>query len=140
MEKIDTDLGLRHSSETTESAFIQKYCEVFRPHCVVSEDDSFNELEKSITHVLNVKIAQGELQTAMGLEKLCVWDAREAMEDIPTDETLTSLLANAKDALRPAQEHLEGMLQSTEMGGHSSPEEITAMARFLTFTLVTRGE
>lgn len=140
MEKIDTDLGLRHQSDTTAESFIEKYCEVFRPHCVVSEDDSYNELEKSITHVLNVKIGLEELNASMGLGKLCVWDAREAMENIPTDETLTSVLTEAKNALRPLQEQLEGMLKNTEMGGYAEDDEIAAMARFLGMVLLNRGE
>lgn len=139
MEKIDTDLGLRHKADMDSDTFIAKYCEVFRPHCTVSEDHSFNELEKSITHVLNVKIAQKEILTAMGLEKLCVWDGREAAVDIPEDASLTTLVANAKDAHKPLQVQLETMLKTTEMGGHASDEEIASMARYLSFVLMSRG-
>lgn len=139
MEKIDTDLGLRHKSETNSDNFIEEYCKVFRPHCVVSEDGSLNELEKSITHVLNVKIAQSEILAAMGLEKLCVWEGREATQGIPEDETLTTLLDAAKVALQPLQEHLVTMLKTTEMGGYSSDEEIAAMARYLSSVLLARG-
>ena len=139
MDKIDTDLGLRHMADMDADTFIAKYCEVFRPHATVSEDDSYQELEKSITHVLNVKIAQGELQNAMGLDKMCVWGAREAIVDIPEDPSLATLVANAKDAQKPLQAQLETMLKTTEMGGYASGEEITAMARFLSYVLMSRG-
>lgn len=139
MEKVDTDLGLRHQSDVDLNECIKRYCEVFRPHAAVSEDDSFNELEKSMTHVLNMKIVQGEMLDGMGLGSVDRWTAREAMQDIPTDESLTSVLETAKDALRPLQEQIEGMLKTSEMGGWAEEDEIVGMARFLSYILLSRG-
>lgn len=139
MEKIDTDLGLRHQSDVDLNECIKRYCEVFRSHAAVSEDDSFNELEKSMTHVLNMKIVQGEMLDGMGLASVDRWTAREAIQDIPIDESLTSVLETAKDALRPLQGQLEGMLKDSEMGGWAQPEEISGMARFLTYVMLSRG-
>ena len=50
--KYDFDLGLRHTSGMTSNEFIAKYCEVFRPFAAATRDDSLNEFEKLITHVL----------------------------------------------------------------------------------------
>lgn len=52
--KFDFDLGLRHKSGMTANEFIRRYCEVFRPFAFATKDDSLNEFEKLITHVLNM--------------------------------------------------------------------------------------
>lgn len=52
--KFDNDLGLRHKEGMTSNEFIRRYCEVFRPHAYATRDDSLNEFEKLITHVLNM--------------------------------------------------------------------------------------
>lgn len=140
MEKIDTDLGLRHQSDIDLNECIRRYCEVFRPHASASEDDSFNELEKTMTHVLNMKIVQGEMLDGMGLADVDRWTAREAMQDIPMDETLTSVLETAKGALRPLQEQIEHMLRKAEMGDWAEEKEIQGMARFISYVMLSRGE
>lgn len=48
------DLGLRHVSGMTSDEFIRRYCEVFRPFAYATEDNSLNEFEKLITHVLSL--------------------------------------------------------------------------------------
>lgn len=52
--KFNSDLGLRHKPNMTSNEFIRRYCEVFRPYCYATQDDSLNEFEKLITHVLDM--------------------------------------------------------------------------------------
>ena len=50
------DLGLRHKSDITSDKFIQEYCKVFREYAFATQDDSLNEFEKLITHVLSMLV------------------------------------------------------------------------------------
>ena len=52
----ELDLNLRHKSGMTSDKFISQYCEVFRKYAYATTDDSLNEFEKEITHVLGMLI------------------------------------------------------------------------------------
>ena len=65
--KFDHDLGLRHKSGMTASEFIERYCKVFRPYATATQDDSLNEFEKLISHVLNMLCYHQERSKMLGL-------------------------------------------------------------------------
>ena len=73
----DFDLGLRHKPEITEKEFIRRYCEVFRPYAYATKDDSLNEFEKLITHVLNMYVYERKRAELLGLPS----DPREAFKE-----------------------------------------------------------
>ncbi len=76
--KYDADLGLRHVPGMTANEFIKRYCEVFRPHAYATKDDSLNEFEKLITHVLNMLRYHQRRAELLGLPK----DPRGSIEAI----------------------------------------------------------
>ena len=76
--KYDFDLGLRHKSGTTANEFIRRYCEVFRPFAYATQDDSINEFEKLITHVLEMLCYHKRRADLLGLPK----DPRDSIEAI----------------------------------------------------------
>ena len=76
--KFDFDLGLRHKSGMTSDEFIRRYCEVFRKHAFAKQDDSLNEFEKLITHVLNMNAYHQRRSALLGLSN----DPREAVSSI----------------------------------------------------------
>lgn len=49
------DKNLRHSPTKTDD-FVSQYCETFREFAYATRDDSINEFEKLITHVLGMNI------------------------------------------------------------------------------------
>lgn len=67
--KYDFDLGLRHKSGMTANEFIRRYCEVFRPYAYATQDDSLNEFEKLITHVLEMLCYHKRRAELLGLPK-----------------------------------------------------------------------
>ena len=73
----DFDLGLRHKAGMTSSEFIKRYCEVFRPYAYASRDDSLNEFEKLITHVLHMYVLQRKRAEVLGLDR----DPRDFFND-----------------------------------------------------------
>lgn len=86
--KFNFDLGLRHTSGITSNEFIRRYCEVFRPYAYATRDDSLNEFEKLITHVLGM---------------LCYHKRRAELLGLPTDprdsiEAIEGAMAEVKKA------------------------------------------
>ena len=47
------ELNLRHENGMTSDEFIKRYCKIFREHAYATPDDSLNEFEKLIVHVLS---------------------------------------------------------------------------------------
>jgi len=76
--KFDFDLGLRHKAGMTSNEFIRRYCEVFRPFAYATKDDSLNEFEKLITHVLNMYSYQRRRAEILGLPS----DPRDSIESV----------------------------------------------------------
>lgn len=76
--KFDSDLGLRHVSGMTADEFIRRYCEVFRPFAYATRDDSLNEFEKLITHVLDMLRYHQKRAELLGLPR----DPRDSIEAI----------------------------------------------------------
>lgn len=76
--KFDFDLGLRHTSGMTANEFIRRYCEVFRPFAHATKDDSLNEFEKLITHVLHMLCYHKRRAELLGLPA----DPRDSIESI----------------------------------------------------------
>lgn len=74
----DFDLELRHVPGMTANEFIRRYCEVFRPFAHATRDDSLNEFEKLITHVLAMYVRQQRRAELLGLPK----DPRDSIEAI----------------------------------------------------------
>lgn len=85
MSKYDCDLGLRHVAGMTPDEFVRRYCEVFRPHACATRDDSINEFEKLITHVLNMLQYHRRRAELLGLptdprdDVIAIEDAMEAV-------------------------------------------------------------
>lgn len=76
--KFDSDLGLRHKSGMTANEFIRRYCEVFRPFAYATPDDSLNEFEKLITHVLHMLCYHRRRAELLGLPD----DPRDGVEAV----------------------------------------------------------
>lgn len=62
----DLDLNLRHKSGMDSSTFISEYCKIFRKYAHATQDDSLNEFEKEITHVLGMMIYYKRLCEILG--------------------------------------------------------------------------
>lgn len=78
--KFDFDLGLRHKEGMTAAEFIRRYCAVFRPFAYATQDDSLNEFEKLITHVLAMLCYEKRRAELLGLP-VDPRDSVEAIED-----------------------------------------------------------
>lgn len=61
------DAGLRHKAGATSEDFVQHYCKVLRGHAYATSDDSWNELEKTLTHVLGMLIYHKRRSEILGL-------------------------------------------------------------------------
>lgn len=75
VQKIDK--GLRHRSGVKQSDFVKHYCSVFRGSAYATRDDSWNEFEKLITHVLGMYMYQQRRAEILGLDcdpREFVWD------------------------------------------------------------------
>lgn len=71
------DKGLRHKSGIKQSDFVEHYCGVFRSSAYATRDDSWNEFEKLITHVLGMYMYQKRRAEILGLDtdpRDFVWD------------------------------------------------------------------
>ena len=106
--KFDHDLGLRHKAGMTASEFITRYCEVFRPFAYATEDDSLNEFEKLITHVLNMLCYHKERAKILGLPA----DPRESIREI---EDAQQAIYKAKLQLANAVHTARGKLSEKEI-------------------------
>ena len=93
--KFDHDLGLRHKPGMTSNDFIKRYCEVFRKHAYATQDDSLNEFEKLITHVLDMLCYHQRRSELLGLDT----DPRGDIERI--EDAVNDLIA-AEDVMREA--------------------------------------
>lgn len=62
----DLDLNLRNKSGMDSSTFISEYCKIFRNYAYATKDDSLNEFEKEITHVLGMMIYYKRLCEILG--------------------------------------------------------------------------
>jgi len=71
------DLNLRHKSGMTGDKFIAEYCKVFRKYACATRDDSLNELEKEITHVLGMLIYYRRFCEILGFSGIDEFDPRE---------------------------------------------------------------
>lgn len=71
------DLNLRHKSGMTSNEFISKYCEVFRKYAYATRDDSLNEFEKEITHVLGMLIYYKRFCEILGFAGIDEFDPRD---------------------------------------------------------------
>lgn len=99
--KVDMDLGLRHQPGVTPDEFIARYCEVFREHAHATQDDSLNEFEKLITHVLNMKIHYARVFELLGLKEADVRTIREVLEkEAVSDEGHTEKTLALREELR----------------------------------------
>lgn len=96
--KFDFDLGLRHKSGMTANEFVRRYCEVFRDHAYATPDDSINEFEKLITHVLNMLCYHKRRSALLGMDS----DPRSDVRRI--EDALSALIEaenNLSEALSP---------------------------------------
>lgn len=94
--KFDFDLGLRHKPGMTSNEFIRRYCEVFRPYAYATRDDSLNEFEKLITHVLAMLCYHQRRSELLGMSV----DPRDDIEAIE----------DAQEAIKLAKYQLVGAL------------------------------
>ena len=94
---FDFDLGLRHKSGITANEFITRYCEVFRPFAYATRDDSLNEFEKLITHVLNMMCYHKKRAELLGLSV-------DPRDDVGAILEAQKRVADAKEALEVALE------------------------------------
>jgi len=76
------DAGLRHKSGMAQKDFVAHYCEVFRPHAYATNDDSWNEFEKLITHALGMKMYYRRALDLLGYGGLDIREFVNELEDI----------------------------------------------------------
>lgn len=81
------DAGLRHRAGKTGEDFVAHYCKTFRQAAYATRDDSWNELEKLVTHVLGMLIYHQRRSEILGLPsdpRDFVWrvdDAERALQE-----------------------------------------------------------
>jgi len=91
----------------TEKEFIRRYCEVFRHHAYATRDDSLNEFEKLITHVLNMLQYHQKLAGMLGMPS----DPRDSVEAI---EDALAALSDAQDKYKEALLRARGIKPESE--------------------------
>lgn len=114
--KYDHDLGLRHKSGVFDSEIVRRYCRVFRKHAYATVDDSWNELEKLITHVLNMKCYHERRAELLGLSP-------DPRDDIEAIEDAMAGIEQAKMKLAGALYRARG-----ELPDYSCDEALEALA------------
>lgn len=106
--QFDHDLGLRHRTGTTPDEFVRAYCEVLRSHAYATRDDSWNEMEKTLSHVVNMLCYHERLCELLGMSP----DPRKAVRRI---EHAQEVARQADDALRREMALARGLtLDETE--------------------------
>lgn len=83
--KYDHDLGLRHRSGMTASKFIEEYCKVLRHYAFATQDDSLNEFEKLLNHVLNMLRYHQRRAEMIGLPpdpRDSIWNIEDAQHEV----------------------------------------------------------
>ena len=126
----DTDLGLRHQADITPDIFIERYCEVFREHACATRDDSLNEFEKLITHVLNTKKHYDRIFELLNLDRADVFTLRNVLEeeaangDGHTEDTL-----ELRDKIQRLILAVEGCIAKEEEYAMREEDEREAIAK-----------
>jgi len=62
------DKGLRHKSGVKQADFVTHYCKIFSNHAYATSDGSWNEFEKTITHVLGMMLYYKRFCEIMGFK------------------------------------------------------------------------
>ncbi len=97
------DAGLRHKNDMTQDRFVSHYCKLFAKHAYATRDESWNELEKTITHVLGMMIYYKrfcELKGFKGSDGDCfdprdqVWKIEDLQNEIIEKQRALDLLTN----------------------------------------------
>ena len=83
--KFNFDLYLRDKPGMTADEFVKRYCEVFRPFAYATQDDSINEFEKLICHVLGMLCYHRRRAELLGMDT----DPRDAVRNI--EEAMTAM-------------------------------------------------
>lgn len=65
--KFDHDLGLRHRDGVKPEDFVRAYCQMLRPHAYATQDGSWNELEKTLAHILDMLCYHKRLCELLGM-------------------------------------------------------------------------
>ena len=135
--KFDFDLFLR-DSQCDHATFIERYCEVFRPHAYATADGGMNEFEKLITHVLTMKCSYDALTNLMGVKDVYIGDALELTESDEITDGCDSLADAVKAPLDALREQIYSNLKASEFGGHADEEEMTRMAHTLALVYISK--
>jgi len=91
-------LDLRHKSGVKQEDFVKAYCEVLREHAYASPDDSWNELEKTLVHVLGMMVYYRRALEILGVKDS---DPRDFVNEY---EECEEKLANLTDGFLAALE------------------------------------
>ena len=102
VDKLDG--GLRHKSGLGQNDFVKHYCKLFRAYAYATNDDSWNEFEKLITHVLGQYIYWLRMAEILKLPS----DPREFVWAFDRAEEM-HLEAQAENALQKLREILESV-------------------------------
>ena len=87
------DAGLRHKFGVEQRKFVEHYCRVFREHAYATPDDSWNEFEKLIAHVLGMKMYYRKALDIIGFEG----DVRDFVDEYESlDERMKVLLSDQR--------------------------------------------
>ena len=102
--RFDHDLGLRHKPGITSDDFIRLYCPVLRPYAFATPDDSLNEFEKLLAHVVNMLCYHRRLCELLNMPE----DPRDGVEAI---ESAEAAMRAAEAQLRRAMQLARGVEQ-----------------------------
>lgn len=100
----ELDKYLRDKAGMKASDFITEYCKVFRPYAYATQDDSLNEFEKLITHVLGMYMYHIRRSEILGLStdpRDFVQEYEDAQEEFEAAirERADGLMASALEAV-----------------------------------------
>ena len=105
------DKGLRHRSGISDQARVEAYCKVFRVHAYATNDDSWNELEKLITHVLGMNLYYKRFMEIIGMKTLdprdVVWDFEDRQEDQREAKSRAIYKFLGEQGILPASESMD---------------------------------
>jgi len=72
------DKNIRHKAGATSNDFIKAYCPMLREHAYATQDDSLNEMEKTLTHSIGILIYYKKFAEILGLP--ADWDVRDFVD------------------------------------------------------------
>lgn len=103
------DKNLRHKSGATANDFVATYCPMLRDHAFATQDDSINEMEKTLTHSIGMLIYYKRFAQILGLTTNGNFDPRDFV-----DAYENAVDAAAINRSRGMIEHLQNLINNAQ--------------------------